>query len=177
MTMIDLSRRDLFTIGGALGVTSVAAHAEKLTGDDTAGLKTYHATCSMECLHCNLKATVKDGKVIKIESDNPFDGKACAKGLARIKWMYAKNRVLHPMKRVGERGSGKFVPISWDEALDTVAAKMKEARRTARRASSSRTSPAIWTRSHGPPCRASVTILAALRQPPVRSAAPRSQAP
>lgn len=45
MTMIDLSRRDLFTIGGALGVTSVAAHAEKLTGDDTAGLKTYHATC------------------------------------------------------------------------------------------------------------------------------------
>ena len=127
MTMIDLSRRDLFTIGGALGVTSVAAHAEKLTGDDTAGLKTYHATCSMECLHCNLKATVKDGKVIKIESDNPFDGKACAKGLARIKWMYAKNRVLHPMKRVGERGSGKFVPISWDEALDTVAAKMKEA--------------------------------------------------
>ena len=122
MTMIDLSRRDLFTIGGALGVTSVAAHAEKLTGDDTAGLKTYHATCSMECLHCNLKATVKDGKVIKIESDNPFDGKACAKGLARIKWMYAKNRVLHPMKRVGERGSGKFVPISWDEALDTVAA-------------------------------------------------------
>lgn len=68
MTMIDLSRRDLFTIGGALGVTSVAAHAEKLTGDDTAGLKTYHATCSMDCLHCNLKATVKDGKVIKIES-------------------------------------------------------------------------------------------------------------
>lgn len=50
-----------------------------------------------------------------------------ARGLSRIKWLYAENRVLHPMKRVGERGEGKFVAITWDEALDTIAGKIKEA--------------------------------------------------
>ena len=81
----------------------------------------------MECLHCNLKAFVKDGKVVKIGNANAFDGKPCARGLSRIKWLYAENRVLHPMKRVGERGEGEFVAITWDEALDTIAGKIKEA--------------------------------------------------
>ena len=45
----------------------------------------------------------------------------------KIKYQTRENRVLHPMKRVGERGEGKFVAITWDEALDSIAGKIKEA--------------------------------------------------
>lgn len=124
---ISLSRRDLFTVAGAFGLTTTATDCAALVGKTEDALETFHATCSMECLHCNLKAFVKDGRIIRIESDNAYEGKGCARGLSRIKWVYAKNRIRTPLKRVGERGEGKFVPISWDEALDTVATKMKEA--------------------------------------------------
>ena len=125
----NISRRDLFKAGGAAGATSLVAGCSALSGEaaKAAGEQTFHASCTMECLHCNLKATVRDGKIVKIESDNAFQGKACAKGLARTEWVYAKNRVLYPMKRVGRRGEGKFERISWDEALDSVAAKIREA--------------------------------------------------
>ena len=47
----------------------------------------------------------------------------CAMGHSWKKELYAETRLLHPMKRVGEKGAGKgyFVPISWEEALDTIA--------------------------------------------------------
>lgn len=128
-TIPHLKRRDFLS---ALGLTSVtlgcpAAAAALKAEDPDKGLQTFQATCSMECLHCNLKAFVKDGKIVKISSANPFDGKACGRGLSRIKWVYAEDRVLYPMKRVGQRGEGKFERITWDEALDTVAEKIKEA--------------------------------------------------
>lgn len=124
-----MNRRDFLS---ALGLTSVtlgcpAAAVALKAEDPDKGFQTFQATCSMECLHCNLKAFVKDGKIQKISNANAFDGKPCARGLSRIKWVYAKDRVLYPMKRVGERGEGKFERISWDEALDTVAEKIKEA--------------------------------------------------
>lgn len=132
-TIPHLKRRDFLS---ALGLTSVtlgcpAAAAALKAEDPDKGLQTFQATCSMECLHCNLKAFVKDGKIVKISSANPFDGKACGRGLSRIKWVYAEDRVLYPMKRVGQRGEGKFERITWDEALDTVAEKIKEAMKKA----------------------------------------------
>lgn len=129
MASPQISRRDFLALAGLTSASAgCPAMAQALKAKDPdAGLKTFQATCSMECLHCNLKAFVKDGKVVKISNANAFDGKPCARGLSRIKWLYAENRVLHPMKRVGERGEGKFVAITWDEALDTIAGKIKEA--------------------------------------------------
>lgn len=96
---------------------------------------------------CILKCHVKDGKVIAIEPDdsvnqndsredcgweNIWKGnvqmRPCAMGHSWKKELYAETRLLHPMKRVGEKGAGKgyFVPISWEEALDTIAEKMIE---------------------------------------------------
>ena len=118
---LKVSRRDLLTAAGACSIAAAGSGCSSLVGQKPEALEAFHASCTMECLHCHLKAYVENGKIIKIESDNPYEGKGCARGLSRIKWIYAKNRILTPLKRVGERGEGKFEPISWDEALDTVA--------------------------------------------------------
>ena len=48
------------------------------------------------------------------------------KGMSIIEQMYHPDRLLHPLKRVGERGSGKWEQITWDEALDTIAEKLTQ---------------------------------------------------
>jgi anaerobic dimethyl sulfoxide reductase subunit A len=81
-------------------------------------------TCAQHCgCSCLLQVHVKDGIVTRIESDNGDDPqyKACAKGRALRQHLYASERLLYPLKRVGARGEGKFERISWDEAIDTVA--------------------------------------------------------
>ena len=51
--------------------------------------------------------------------------RACLRGRGMRPWIYSKDRLLYPMKRVGKRGEGKFKRISWQEALDTIADKLK----------------------------------------------------
>ena len=77
---------------------------------------------------CGVIAHVKDGKVIKVEGDpdSPIShGTLCSKGLAITQLAYHPDRILHPMKKVGEKLSGKWERITWDEALDTVATKFQ----------------------------------------------------
>lgn len=79
--------------------------------------------CSNDCGgSCILKAHVKDGKIIRIETDNEEEPqyRACIRGRAWRQRIYAPDRLRYPLKRVGERGSGKFERISWNEAIDTV---------------------------------------------------------
>ena len=74
---------------------------------------------------CGVIAHVKSGKVIKVEGDpqSPIShGTMCAKGLAITQLAYHSDRVLYPMQKI----NGRWKRISWDEALDTVAAKFKE---------------------------------------------------
>lgn len=89
-------------------------------------------TCCRACIaNCGVIAHVKNGRVIKLEG-NPEDpmskGRMCAKGLAGIQALYHPNRNKYPMQRVGERGSGKWKRISWDEAIDIIARKLMETR-------------------------------------------------
>jgi len=82
-------------------------------------------TTCWECsTHCGVLVTVKDGRAAKI-MPNPEHGSShgafCVKGVRGLPELtYAPDRLLHPMKRVGERGSGKWQRISWNEALDTM---------------------------------------------------------
>jgi len=55
-------------------------------------------------------------------------GRNCAKGPATHNQMYDPERILHPLKRVGARGEGRWKRISWDEALDEIAEKMRASR-------------------------------------------------
>lgn len=79
-------------------------------------------TCYMCACRCGINVHLKDGKVRYIEGnkDHPVNqGVLCAKGSAGIMQHYAPSRLSTPLKRVGERGEGKFEPISWEEALET----------------------------------------------------------
>ncbi len=85
--------------------------------------------CHGGCVHI---LTVEDGKVTKIrpDPDAPLNmGRACVKGMTVIEQMYHPDRLLHPLKRKGPRGSGQWEQVSWDEALDTIAVKLTELRR------------------------------------------------
>ena len=81
-------------------------------------------TCYMCACRCGINVHLKDGKIRYIEGnkDHPVNqGVLCAKGSAGIMQHYAPSRLSQPLKRVGERGEGKFEPISWDEALEMAA--------------------------------------------------------
>lgn len=78
---------------------------------------------------CSFRCTVRDGKLVKIEANEWPDKRhslVCLRGLSEIERVYSPDRIKTPLKRVGERGEGKFVPISWDEALTTVADKLSQ---------------------------------------------------
>lgn len=81
---------------------------------------------------CLLKAHVKDGVITRIETDDGEEPqlRACLRGRAYRQRVYAPDRLLYPMKRVGRRGESGFRRISWDEALDTVAGELRRVRDT-----------------------------------------------
>ena len=86
--------------------------------------------CSLCGRHCSAIATVEDGKLIKWEQDKEggFPHKPCRsfKGLANKEIIESPDRLKYPLKRVGARGEGKWQRVSWDEALDEIAAKLNE---------------------------------------------------
>lgn len=90
--------------------------------------KTILTSCIHDCGgRCLLKAHVKDGVLTRIENraDEEEYLRGCLRGRAFRQALYDPNRLKYPMKRVGERGEGKFERITWDEALDTIARELK----------------------------------------------------
>jgi len=74
---------------------------------------------------CPIRVHVAEGRITRIEGDDTEPQyRACARGRAYRQRVYAEDRVLYPMRRVGERGSEDFERITWDQALDTVAAEI-----------------------------------------------------
>jgi len=85
---------------------------------------------------CLLKVFVRDGVIVRIETDDrPGDTvadpqlRACVRGRAYRKRQYHPDRLMHPLKRVGKRGEGRFERVSWDEALDRVAAEFERVKK------------------------------------------------
>lgn len=91
--------------------------------------------CQLCSTVCGVIGHVKEGRLIKIEG-NPNDpnsrGRLCARGHAALNHLYHPERLLYPLKRVGARGEGKWKRISWDEALDEIADKLKQVRKSGR---------------------------------------------
>ena len=91
-------------------------------------------TCYMCACRCGIDVHLKGGKVAYIEGnrDHPVNrGVLCAKGSAGIMQHLSPARLRAPLKRVGPRGSGEFVEITWDEALQTAADWLRPLRETA----------------------------------------------
>ncbi|MGD0803671.1 MAG: molybdopterin-dependent oxidoreductase [Candidatus Bathyarchaeia archaeon] len=82
--------------------------------------------CYMCDSYCPIKVHVVNGKAKKIEMLNEQAREFCPRWKAQLDFVYHPERILHPLKRVGERGTGEFKEISWSEALDTVAKKLLE---------------------------------------------------
>jgi len=87
--------------------------------------KVVRSTCKGCHGGCGIVVTVQEGTVVHIEGDpdSLTKGTMCAKGLSAIQHIDHPDRLLFPLKRDGERGSGKWKRISWDEALGTIANK------------------------------------------------------
>lgn len=110
------------------------ARDNKLRGkipDVSTGITIKKSICTIcdPLSQCGLNLYLKDGKIIKVEGskENPRnEGTLCAKGSATRQYVYNQERLKTPLKRVGPKGSGEFVPISWEEALNTVAYKLNE---------------------------------------------------
>lgn len=103
---------------------------EKLPGKNT-GVTLHNTFCDI-CApgpHCGVTCYVKDGEIIKVEGTDAHPtnhGKLCARGYAARDYIYRKDRIKTPLRRVGEKGSGQFEEISWEEALRTIAEKLRE---------------------------------------------------
>lgn len=97
--------------------------------------------CVINCgQRCPLRCFTKNGQVIRIETDNsegetqnprgPRQIRACQRGRSMRERIYSPDRIRYPMKRVGERGEGKFERISWDEAVKEIARQWKRIKET-----------------------------------------------
>ncbi|MGG3921451.1 molybdopterin-dependent oxidoreductase, partial [Geobacillus thermodenitrificans] len=90
----------------------------------------FPSVCSLDCPdQCGLLVHKKDGKIVKIQGDpsHPVTkGHICNKVRNMMERIYDPKRLKYPLKRIGAKGEGKFARISWDEALETIAAKWKE---------------------------------------------------
>lgn len=108
---------------GLLPLTSARA------AQDPDGPRQVWSACMVNCgSRCPVLLTVEDGQITRVDSD-PTGGddlelpqiRACVRGRAIRQRVHNPDRLKHPMRRVGPRGSGEFERISWDEALDAVA--------------------------------------------------------
>ena len=138
MKDLNLSRRSFLAATAMAGITAavdasptgslVEAKASEL--GDKPGEETVVQTLCRACIsNCGVLATVRDGRVVKLEGDprDPMsNGRLCPKGLAGIQALYNPNRLKYPMKRVGERGVNSWERISWQEAIDTIADKLMD---------------------------------------------------
>jgi anaerobic dimethyl sulfoxide reductase subunit A len=107
------------------------SHVERIPG----GVTIVPSGCAHNCGgHCVLKAWVKDGRILRITTDDRPDSpadpqlRACPRGRAYRRRVYHPDRLKFPMKRVGERGEGRFARVSWDEAAQLVADAMRRVR-------------------------------------------------
>ena len=132
-----LTRRGFLKTTAALtGAAAIAGGAGTLTAlaeeeaSEQTGEQTFIGQCRGNCFGgCPVKATVREGKLVHTEF-TPYPVEAynrlCAKGYCHPQRTYRPMRIQYPMRLVGERGSGEFERISWEEAIDEICTKWKQ---------------------------------------------------
>ena len=136
--MTKFSRRDFLKLVGAGTAAAGLAELRRRTPIFSAlvptnqpqlplGERTVTSICRLCAGGCGITARVIDGRVVKLDG-NPLhpnnQGRLCPKGQAGLQVLYDPDRIKHPMRRVGQRGSGHWEQVSWDEALSEVAGKL-----------------------------------------------------
>ena len=131
--MLNLSRRRFLKISAATIAAAGAYDASVgvLAGTDKpreSGIRSVPTFCNLCFWQCGAIATVRDGKLWKIEG-NPLDplsnGRLCPRGTGGIGAQFDRDRLRSPLLRVSERGQEKWKAVTWDEALSFIADKMQ----------------------------------------------------
>lgn len=123
-------------VGGAVhyGLLPLSpAAAADTPAPEGAGTRQVWSSCNVNCgSRCPLRLTVTDGTITRVDPDATGDDelasrqiRACVRGRSIRQRVYNADRIKYPMKRVGARGEGKFEQISWDQALDEIADRLK----------------------------------------------------
>jgi len=91
--------------------------------------RTLKVVCPHDCPDtCVMTVKVQEGRAVEIGGDPEHrftQGFLCAKVNHYLERVYSPDRILYPMRRVGRKGEGRFERIGWDEALDTIAARLR----------------------------------------------------
>ena len=90
-------------------------------------MEVIHTTCRLCLVRCGMRVETETGKPPRVVGDksHPLSkGYLCIKGKASLDLTQSPTRVIYPQKRVGERGSGKWQRVSWDEALTDIASRL-----------------------------------------------------
>src|SRR5262249_39522918 len=86
--------------------------------------------CAHDCPDtCAWTVTTRDGKAVALRGDkaHPFTrGGLCAKVNHYIERVYSPDRILHPMRRTGRKGEGRFERVSWETALSEIAERLSQ---------------------------------------------------
>lgn len=140
----DISRRSFMKWSGAVAGTATLVGTATYLGmpgqaqaDGRADVdKTVWSACTVNCgSRCPVRLQVKDGTIVRVLSDNTGDDKlgsqqvrACVRGRSIRHRIYNPDRLKKPMKRKAgtKRGDGEWEEISWNQALDEIAEKMKQ---------------------------------------------------
>ena len=110
-------------LGGGLG--AMAASGKQVS---PGGVVSKFSACDMCFNKCGLIARVQNGLVQKLDPNPHYlksRGMLCARGNAGIRQLYDPDRLKYPLLRKGARGDGKWQRLSWNQALDLAAEKMK----------------------------------------------------
>ncbi len=128
----NISRRKFIDLG-VQGSTAIGLSLPIIatTGCNSQNIKTTHGACYHDCPDtCSWTATAVDNKITEFRAsqDNPYtNGKLCAKmNNFPNDVTFHPDRILTPLKRVGKKGSGEFEPISWKQAMNEVAVRLKK---------------------------------------------------
>ncbi len=93
--------------------------------------ETVRTVCQGCHSECGVLVTVEDGRVVKIRGDRNHpvsEGYICVKGANYAEFTHHPDRLLHPLRRAGGKGEGRWERVSWEEALSDIAARLTEIR-------------------------------------------------
>ena len=144
---MKIDRRCFLSLAGGLAVGHLLSPVPWKVTDDLAiwtqnwpwtpvpenGPVTYRNTvCTMCPGGCGIKVRMVKDRAVKIEgkTDYPInEGSLCPLGYSALQYLYGPSRVRSPMRRTGERGSGQFEAISWEDAIAEVTSKLEALRK------------------------------------------------
>ena len=115
----------------AANLAQAVAHKSGDTGQDGTGITEHASVCTLDCPDtCSLTVTVSNRQIVRVRGSDalPYTGGVICNKVAHhtAQWVHGPHRVLYPMRRTGPRGTGQFVAISWQQALDQIYARVGE---------------------------------------------------